>query len=101
MDRRRSHFIKRAIDPVADLEVFLERLEVDVGRLFLDGLVHDQVHIADDWRGVRLRIVVRVDVADVQLAEDVLHRLALAAVTFVDLLFDQIVRSNHQIDLAA
>ena len=41
MNRRRCHFIKRAIDPVADPEVFLKGLEVNVGGLFLDRLVEN------------------------------------------------------------
>jgi hypothetical protein len=38
VDRRRRHLVERAIDPVADLEVLLEGLEVDVRGLFLDRL---------------------------------------------------------------
>jgi hypothetical protein len=54
VDRRRRHFIERAVHAVADLEVLFEGLEVDVGGLFLDRLIEDEIDVADDGRGVGL-----------------------------------------------
>ena len=52
MARRRRHFVKRAVDPVADLEFVLEGLEMDVARPVLDRLIQNQIDEADDRRGV-------------------------------------------------
>ena len=51
---RRGHLVERAVHAVADLEFVLERLEMDVAGPVLDGLVEDQIHVADDGRGVGL-----------------------------------------------
>ena len=53
MPRRRRHFVERAVDAVADLELVLERLEVDVARAVLNRLEQDQIDEANDRRGVR------------------------------------------------
>ena len=50
VDGRGGHFVKRAIDAIADLELFLEGFEVDVRCLFLDRLVEDEIDVADDGR---------------------------------------------------
>ena len=52
-DVRGLHLVERAVHAVADLEVLLERLDVDVGRAVHDALVEDHVHELDD--GVRVR----------------------------------------------
>ena len=52
--RRRRHFVERAVDAVANFELVLERLEVNVARAVLDRLEQDQVDEADDRRRVRL-----------------------------------------------
>ena len=52
-DVRRLHLVERAVHAVADLEVLLERLDVDVGRAVHDALVEDHVHELDDGVGVR------------------------------------------------
>ena len=56
MPRRRRHLVKRAVHAVADLELRLERLEVDVTRAVLDRLREHEVHVADDRRGIRLAL---------------------------------------------
>ena len=48
---RRRHFVKRAVHAVADLELVFERLEVDVRRAVLHGLVQHEVHEPHDRRG--------------------------------------------------
>ena len=48
--RRRLDVVQHAVDAVADLELVLERLDVDVGRALLDGAVDEQVHQPDDRR---------------------------------------------------
>ncbi len=45
---RRHHLVEHAVDAVAHLELVLERLEVDVGGLVLDGLHEDEVEELDD-----------------------------------------------------
>ena len=53
MARRRRHFVKRAVDAVADFELSLERLEMNVARPVLDRLIKNQIDEANDRRGVR------------------------------------------------
>src|SRR5262249_54181979 len=48
--RRRLDVVQHAVDAVADLELVLERLDVDVGGTLLDGPVDDEVDHADDRR---------------------------------------------------
>jgi hypothetical protein len=64
---RRRHFVEGTVNPVANLELVLERLEVDVARLVADGLPHDQIDEADDGRLLRHRL----DVVLGQLAPSV------------------------------
>jgi hypothetical protein len=45
---RRGHLVERAVDAVADAELVLERLEMDVGCLVLDRLLEDDVDELDD-----------------------------------------------------
>ncbi len=52
--RRRGHLVERAVHAVADFELVLERLEMDVARPVLDRLIEDQVDETDDRRGVGL-----------------------------------------------
>ena len=63
-DVRRLHLVERAVHAVADLEVLLERLDVNIGRTVHHALVEDHVHELDDGVGVRCgvegRDVVRV-----------------------------------------
>jgi len=104
VNRWRSHFIKRAVHPVADFEVFFEGFEVDVGGFFLDRLIEDEIDVADDRRGVGLGFEicsVQALAADFELAEDVFHRLAFAAVTLVDLRLDEVIGGDHDVDFAA
>ncbi len=54
VDGRGCHFVECAVNPVADFEVRLEWLEVDVRCAFVDRLVEHQVNVADDGGGVGL-----------------------------------------------
>ena len=105
MPWRRLHFVKGAVDAVADLEFLLERLEVDVARLGLDGAVKDQVHIADDRSGIRfgrgrccveflLIALDRGDLAFTKLLEDIIHGGLLASVMGGDELLHLVARSH-------
>ena len=80
--RRRLELEQHAVDAVADLEVVLERLEVDVRRLVADRLVEDVVQQLDDRRrrGHR-RLVLEVELA--ALAGDSSGDELLAAASFV------------------
>ena len=98
------HFIEGSVDTVADFEIAFEGFEVDVGGLFLDGLVEDEIDIADDRGGIGLGLgVFGVEVlgTGVELAEDIVHGPAFAAVAFVDLGFDEVVGSDDDDDFAA
>ena len=104
MDRRRGHFVKRAVHPVADLEVLFEGLEMDVGGLLLDRLIENEIDVTDDGRGVRLGFQIcgaHAGGGGVKLAEDILHRLAFAAVAIVDLGLHQVIRRDDDVDFAA
>ena len=104
VDGRRGHFVEGTIDAIADFEILFEGFEVDVRGLFLDCLVEDKVHVADDRGGVGFGLeVCGVDgiASELQLAEDILHRLAFAAVTIIDFLFDEVVWRDQQMDFAA
>ena len=48
--RRRLDVVQHAVDAVADLQLVLERLDVDVRRALLDGAVDEHVHQPDDRR---------------------------------------------------
>ena len=52
-DIRSLHRVKRAVHTVADLEILLERLDVDVGRAVYNTLIENQVHELDDGIVVR------------------------------------------------
>ena len=74
---------------------------MNVGGFLLDRLVENEVDVADDGRGVRLGFQIRGAEAcggGVELAEDIFHRLAFAAVALVDLGFYQIVRGDDDGD---
>ena len=104
MDRRRRHFVKRAVHPVADLEILFEGLEMNVGGLLLDGLVEHEIDVTDDRRGVRLGFEIRcveILTTDFELAEDVFHRLTLATVALVDFGFDEVVGRDDHMDFPA
>ena len=74
---RRLHSIEGAIDAVANLEVVLEGLDMDIGRAVYDALVEDEVHEADDRRRVGGALH-RSDVVRVGAREPFIVRHALA-----------------------
>ena len=75
MNRRRSHFVKRTVHTVANLELVLKRFEVNVRGLFLDGLVEHQVHKTHNRGGIRigLRLVFALVGRHAQLAEHLIE----------------------------
>ena len=111
MPWRRLHLVERTVDAVTDLELLLERFEVNVARLGLNGAVQDQVDIADDRSGVGFRgssssvefLLCVVDCRDFsfpELLEDILHGGLLAAVVFGDQFLDLMTGGHHLNDLA-
>src|SRR5207244_1629722 len=48
MSRRRSHFVKRAIDAITDFEFIFERFEMNVAGPVLDRLIQNQIDKAND-----------------------------------------------------
>ena len=109
--RRRRHFVERAVHPVADFELVLERLEVDVARAVLDRLIQDQVDEADDRGGVRLgfdicdRRFVAVECHQLanfaELLEDLLHAGGIVAIMLFQAFPDLLVGGKHHLDVAA
>ena len=101
MPRRRRHFVKCAIDAVADFEFVFERLEVNVARAVLDRLVKDEIDETDYRRRVRLRFncSLAVSLAQLQrftgfseLLEHFLHARRVGAVILLDQLLDLVGR---------
>ena len=96
MAGRGSHLVERAVHPVADLELRLEGLEVNVARAVGNGLIEDEIDEADDRRGVgflRDDLSVELVVADVseshfrifsELGKNVLHGRGFGAVVLRD-----------------
>ena len=109
---RRRHLVERAVHAVADLELGLERLEMNVAGAVLDRLEQDQVHEADD-RGLvgqarhHRRVVGDRHLADflgdllvrAQLLEDVGDALVLLGVELLDGLLDLRRVGHHQLDV--
>ncbi len=48
--RRHGHFVQHAVDAVADAQVVLQRLDVNIGRAFVERRAHDLVDEADHGR---------------------------------------------------
>src|SRR6266481_10209521 len=101
MPRWPRHFLKYAIDAVADLEFVFERLEVNVARAVLDRLVKDEIDETDYRRRVRLRFncSLAVSLAQLQrftgfseLLEHFLHARRVGAVILLDQLLDLVGR---------
>ena len=110
MARRRLHLVKGPVDAVADLEILLEGFEVDVAGLGLDRAVEDQVDVADNRGGVRLRrgrcriqLFLGLDELDLgvpQLLQDIIHRCVVGAVMGRDQFLNKSARRHHLDDLA-
>ena len=93
--RRHVDLVQHPVDPVADAQLVLHRLHVDVGGALAVGLGDDLVHEADD-RGL-LPHLVHVDLRDVRLGvgdlvaavlDHLLDGLGAHAVIFLDGLVD-------------
>jgi hypothetical protein len=98
VDGRGRHLIEGTIDTVADTEFLLEGFEVDVGCLFLDSLVEDEIDVADNRSGIRLGLgsaFVEIIYTTIELGEEVSHCFSLAAVAFVDLCFNKVIGCDY------
>ena len=110
MARRRRHFIKRAIDAVADFEFVFERLEMNVACVVLDRLIQNEIDKSDDRRCVRLCFnrSLAVSLAQLQrfagfaeLLEHFLHARRVGAVILFNQFFDLLWRRDHYLYLFA
>ena len=101
VQRRRLQLVEHAVHAIANLELVLERLQVDVGRAVADGLVEDVVEQLAHGRRVRhllgvlevghaggpdalSRLLAARDAVLLDLLQDRGHHLLLAAVRLVD-----------------
>ena len=84
MHRRRSHFIERAVHAVADFELALKGLEVNVARTLFDGLLHHQIDEFHDRGRIRLLLHALRGTGLAQLTENLLHARRTAAIVLVD-----------------
>src|SRR5262249_39042103 len=106
--RRRRHFVKRAIDAVADFEFIFERRKMDVARTVLYRVIENEIDKPDDRRRVRFcfnsSIAIRLSQLQElarfpELLEDVLHARCIRAVILLDQLFDLLWRRNDDLDV--
>src|SRR5262249_5750235 len=102
--------VKRAIDAIADFKLIFERLEMNVARAVLDGLIKDEIHKTDDRRRVRLRFnrSFAVSLAQLQrftgfteLLEHFLHARRIGPVILLDQLLDLLGRRNDYLNVFA
>ncbi len=84
MHGRRGHLVERAVHAVANLELRFEGFEVNVARLFLDGLGENQVNETDDRRRVRIGLFLGLLCGEAQLFEDLIESAGTRAVVLVD-----------------
>ena len=109
---RRRHFVEGAVHAVADLELVLEGLEVNVAGAVLHGLEQDEVDEPDDRRLVgqprhHRRVIGDRHLADflgdflvrAQLLEDVGEALVLLGVELLDGLLDLRRVGHDQLDV--
>src|SRR5437667_6346240 len=108
MPWRRRHFVKRAVDAIADFEFVFERLKVNVARSVQDRLVKDEIDKANDRRCVCFRFDrgLAVFLAQLQklasfaeLLENLIHAGGIAAIMLLDQFFDLIGRRNHYLNV--
>ncbi len=110
MARRRSHFVKRAVDPVTDFELGLEGLEMDVARPVLDRLVENEIDEANDRSGAGLGFDIGPDrfvaieghelARFAELLQDVLHAGGVFAVVFAEPFLDLQAGRENDLDVA-
>ena len=109
MARRRRHFVKRAIYPIANFEFVFEWLKVNVARPIQDRLIKDQIDKADNGRCIRLGfngcLLVSTYLQKLanftQLFEDLLHGGGLTPVILLDELFDLLGWRNDNLNVFA
>ena len=110
MPWRRLHLIEGSVNTVADLELFLERLEMNVTCLGLNGAIKDQIDIANDRRGIGFgccRCGIELlffifnlrDFRGGKLLENILHGGLLGAVMRDDEVLDLMTRGDHLDDI--
>ena len=98
--RRRGHLVQSTIHAVADLELLLEGLQVNIRGAFLDGLVNHEVHELDHGRRIGfLRAVLAADAHGVHLVQQVAHGRLGAAVAFLQAGTYLVVRRHIQVDV--
>ena len=104
----RRHFVERAIDPIADFEFQLEGLEMNIRGPILNGLVKDEVHVANDGSGIRLSLeVFQIEAAPfveqlhlaTELGEDFIHTPDVRPVILLDEFIDLMDRGDDGLDL--
>ena len=97
MAGRSLHLVERSVDPVADLEILLEGLEVDITRLGLDCSVKDQIDIPYNGGSIRLGgrgggvELLSLDLGNLgvaELLENILHGGLLGSVVCTDQFLD-------------
>ena len=82
---------------------------MNVARAILDRLIQHQIHVTNDWRGVRLSLdilcsaaafLAKFDYFIAQLREHVVHALRIGGVVFVDDGLDLFLRRYNDVDVA-
>jgi len=98
---QRAHLPEHAVDAVTDAQETGFRLEVDVGRLALDGVGEDRVDQPDDrlavFIGRRLQAA-KIDFPGFDLVQDAVDR-QLVAVGLVDRAVDLGLAGEQRVDL--
>jgi hypothetical protein len=98
---QRANLPQHAVDAVADAQEACFRLEVDVGRIALDGIGQDRVDQADDRLAVlvggRLQAA-KVDLAGFDFVQDAVDRQFIA-VALVDGAIDLGLAGEQGVDL--
>src|SRR5687768_16702197 len=101
MTRRRSHFVQRTVNPVANFEFCFERLKMDVGCAILNCLVKNQVDVANNRSRVRLRLeTLEIDLpvgaaefnVTPKFLEDLIHAGGIGSVIFLEEFVDLVNR---------
>src|ERR1700730_7436753 len=111
LHRRLHRLVEHAVDAVADAEVLLVRLDVDVARALLDRVEQDQVHELDHWRILRALLDIEdvllvLGVVDLDLVlVDPLHHLVVRGtalgVVLLQALLDRLLGGDHHLDVVA
>ena len=110
MTRRRSHFVKRAIDAITDFEFVFEWFEMNVAGPVLDRLIQNQIDKANDRGSAGFCFCSSRTIAFpqlhqlahfAQLLQHLLHAGGVAAVENLDSVFDLFDWRDHDFDVAS